>query len=377
MSDQPLDTIFADFVDGHTARVLRVKVNLTFADRHGALTIELPDGETTLRWEIESLRALPDQADNTAIVLGRAGDLETARLIIRDIPLAERLKQLCPHIKRVNKTPNLWRRLGILSVGAVSSVALLVFVLIPVMADQLATFLPPKGEQALGNSTFNQIRNALANNSELGLKICQSPSGDRALEKMRTRINDGADIPYDLQIYVLDHEMINAFALPGGIIVLFRGLLEDAESPEEVAGILGHEMGHVVHRDPTRLALRSAGSIGVLGLLLGDFAGGAAVLFLTERLIQASYSQDAEAASDVYAHQRLAEAGLPSSRMGDFFLRIINEYGNEPSLFSHLGSHPDLQGRVDAAIAADVVGRKNFRPVLTRGEWASLRVMCR
>lgn len=67
--------------------------------------------------------------------------------------------------------------------------------------------------------------------------------------------------------------------MPGGLIILFRGLIDAAESSDEVAAVYAHELGHVVARDPTRIALRSAGSIGVLGLLLGDFAGGAVVLF--------------------------------------------------------------------------------------------------
>ena len=82
---------------------------------------------------------------------------------------------------------------------------------------------------------------------------------------------------------------------PGGRLVFFRGLLEEAENPDEVAAVLAHEIGHVVYRDPTRDALRSAGSLGVLGLLFGDFAGGTVALFIANQLINASYSQAAEA----------------------------------------------------------------------------------
>ena len=76
---------------------------------------------------------------------------------------------------------------------------------------------------------------------------------------------------------------------------------------------------HVISRDPTRHALRSAGSIGVLGLLFGDFAGGAAVLFLTERLISAQYSQKAEIGADTFAHGVLEQAGINPGALGDMF----------------------------------------------------------
>jgi predicted Zn-dependent protease len=171
-------------------------------------------------------------------------------------------------------------------------------------------------------------------------------------------------------------EEVNAFALPGGHVTLLRGLLETAESPEEVAAVLAHEIGHVAHRDPTRLALRSAGSVGVLGLLLGDFAGGLVVLYLSEWLIQASYSRDAEAAADLYAHQMLASAGLPAEPMARFFQRLHDEYGDAEGLLSHLASHPDLTGRAAAARDADTVAGTGFVPVLTAGEWADLRAIC-
>ena len=112
-------------------------------------------------------------------------------------------------------------------------------------------------------------------------------------------------------------------------MVLFDGLLKKAASPEEVAGVVGHELGHVVNRDPTRLAFRSAGSVGILGMLVGDFTGGGLILVLTERLIAASYSQDAETAADEFAYEILGRAGLPTAPIGDFFDRMSEIVGEK------------------------------------------------
>jgi beta-barrel assembly-enhancing protease len=374
------DTVFADFMDGESARVLRVGVEVIQDADQTVLRIFPPGEVPPIDWPLSDLRTIPDQADKNAIVLacfGRDQGNQPARLMVSDPILAEHLRAACPDLQRRHKDPNVVKRLVKLSVGAFASVALIVFVLVPLMADQLATMLPPKGEKALGDTTFEQIRQALNQNTEFALPLCEEPVGRAALDKMLARLNPGTDFPYEISLHVLDHPMINAFALPGGHIVLFRGLLQDATSPEEIAGILGHEMGHVDHRDPTRLALRSAGSIGVLGLLLGDFAGGTVVLFLTEKLIQAQYSRGAEAASDAYSHALLADVGLPSAPMANFFIRIQDESENEgdESLLSHLASHPDVQGRVDAAVAADTVG-SDYIPVLTAGEWLALQNIC-
>ncbi len=361
---------FADYMDGVTARISRVCLKL----ESETLRIELPDGNSTEAWTLNDLRLIPDQADQTSIIIGRTGD-HPARIKITDLSLAAVLTRICPDLKRPSKTPHLMRRLAILSTSAVASVALIIFVLVPVMADQLALMLPAEGEKALGDTTYEQIRQALGDDSGLGVWECGNKEGVAALNKMVDRLTQASDFPYKIRMHVLDHEMVNAFALPGGHIILFRGLIKDARSAEEIAGVLGHEMGHVSNRDPTRLALRSAGSVGVLGLLLGDFAGGAAVLFLTEKLIQAQYSRGAEAGSDLFAHDMLAATGLPSAPMGDFFLRLKSDYGDEEGLLSHLASHPDLQGRADAARAADTVG-KDFEPVLTYLEWRQLKAIC-
>ncbi len=160
-------------------------------------------------------------------------------------------------------------------------------------------------------------------------KFCSTPDGDRALQRMLTRVESVSDVHLPLRVQVLDHKMINAFALPGGQIVLFRGLIDKADSPEEVAGVLAHEIGHVVNRDPTRIALRSAGSAGLLGLLLGDFTGATVTVALSEALLRSGYQREAEAAADDFANAALSAQGLPTKPFAGFFLKL-----NEMSVIS-------------------------------------------
>ncbi len=368
-----MSPVFADFVDGASARLWRVSVAMSGAKGDAALTIRLPDGQA-LVWPGAEVRRLPDQAGRDGDVYGLIGD-SPARLYVRSGDLNARISAVCPTLMRPHVPRGLMPRLLGLAVAAVASVALIVFVLVPVMADQLAVLLPPEGEQALGDATYEQIRNGLDSGNGLGLRECNRSAGVSALNAMARRLETAADLPYPLRLHVLKHDMINAFALPGGHIVLFEGLLKDARSAEEVASVLGHEMGHVAHRDPSRLALRSAGSIGVLGLLLGDFAGGAAILFLTEHLIQAQYSQGAESAADTYSHALLAASGLPTGPMADFFDRLHAKYGSESGMLSHLASHPDSLARSERARAANQVG-VDFVPVLSALQWADLKAIC-
>lgn len=363
--------LFADFLDGERARAERVGIALA----PGALAILRADGGR-LDWPLIELRVLPDQADRETLVLTRAGD-PLSRLILADKAAAAEIRQIAPAL---HKRPPVERKGRILgwAAGAIASVALIIFVLVPVMADQLATYLPPAGEKALGDATFERIRAALGEDM-LPVNTCEAPEGLGALAAMEARLNAGPDLPYPVEITVLDHDLVNAFAMPGGRIVLFRGLIEAADGPDEVAAVLAHEIGHVVNRDPTRDALRLAGSVGVLGLIFGDFAGGTVVLLLANELINAKYSQSAETGADDYAHALLTEAGLPPAALGTFFERLREEYGDAEGIFAHFSTHPQMTARIEAALAAqgsaEAAGRTGT-PSLDRAQWLALRRIC-
>jgi predicted Zn-dependent protease len=359
---------YADFFDGHGAAVRRVGVE------PGPVALRIvPAQGAPLDWRWEDLRRLPDQADPSRTVLARTGD-NAARLILPDGPLLATITARAPALDRAPPA----RRVGALlgwSVAAVASVALILTWLVPALADRLATILPPEGERVLGEATLTQIREALDETGFQPLPLCDDPTGRRALEAMTARLTGGVELSYPLTVSVLDHPMVNAFALPGGQVILFRGLIQTAGHPDEVASVLAHEIGHVAARDPTRIVLRTAGSIGVLGLLLGDFAGGSMVLFLTERMIQASYTQGAEAAADAYAARLLRDAGLPPAALAAMFRRMQAQGGEPPPMLRHFLSHPGLGDRIAASEAAAAPPGAP-RPSLSAAEWQALRGIC-
>ncbi|MDF1728462.1 MAG: M48 family metallopeptidase, partial [Sulfitobacter sp.] len=261
---QGFNALGAQFFDGD--RPVGQEISLHIAA--GILQIGLDDGQI-LRWPVEDVRRLPDMAGRKGTLLRLTTD-PVARLYIED-------SSLLPHLPQLTRPapPKGRGRLLAWACAAVAAVALQIGLLVPLLADNLAGFIPPQGERALGEATLGHIREALDETGLQPLATCEGAAGRAALDRMTERLVGDADFRQEMTVTVLDHKMINAFALPGGYVVLFRGLIEAAEGPDQVAAVLAHEIGHVVSRDPTRHALRSAGSIGVLGLLLGDFAGGA------------------------------------------------------------------------------------------------------
>ncbi len=369
-AEPPPPIAFADFFDGESAIAHRVEFELHDAAR--ILEIRPPEAPA-LRWPFDTLRRLPDQADPTRIVL-TSTERPLARLILRDddaitISLT-RLGKIDTRRPVRGK-----RRIAAWALGAMASVALIVFFLVPVMADQLARLLPPNGEQALGDATLGQIQSALAEDFAASVPLCTAPEGVAALAAMQARLGGDFDLPYDIDVTILDHAMVNAFALPGGRVVFFRGMIETATHPDQIAAVLAHEIGHVVARDPTRIALRSAGSLGVLGLLFGDFAGGAAVLFLVEQLIQADYTRDAEEAADDFGIRMLQAAKVNPAALGDLFEVIRAKYGDADGIVAHFMSHPSLGDRIEKARNATLPGQTTA-PILSEAEWRALQSVC-
>jgi Zn-dependent protease with chaperone function len=334
------------------------------------LEIGLPDSAAAgVRWPLDEIRQLEDIAGKEGVILRWAAD-PLARLHLSDLSALRHMPKL--HRRAPPKGRG---RLAMWAFGAVAAVAVQIGVLVPLLADRLATFVPPAGERALGEATFVQIRQALAGTGLPPLPICDNEAGVAALEEMLVALGVERDTDDAIKVFVLDHEMVNAFALPGGYVVFFRGMIDAAHSPNEIAAVLGHEVGHVVNRDPTRHALRSSGSIGILGLLFGDFAGGAAVLFLTEKLISANYAQAAESGADEFAYTALEDAGVSPAALGDMFERLRDKYGDTEGVVSHFVSHPTLTSRIDRSRAA-ANDEGEYGEILQDPAWIGLRNIC-
>ncbi|MCX7566801.1 M48 family metallopeptidase [Sulfitobacter sp. F26169L] len=372
MQDAPDGRIFdgrdSGYFDGD-APVPR-SVTLMVDTAAGVLEIGLPDSVAAgVRWPLDEIRQLDDTAGQQGVILRWTGD-PLARLHLADTLVLRHM----PHLTR-RAPPKGRGRLAAWAFAAVAAVAVQIGVLVPLLADRLATFVPPAGERALGEVTFGQIRQALAGTGLPPLPVCEGAQGLAALEKMLVSLGVERETDAAIKVFVLDHEMVNAFALPGGYVVFFRGMIDAALSPNEIAAVLAHEVGHVENRDPTRHALRSAGPIGILGLLLGDFAGGAAVLFLTEQLISANYAQGAESGADEFAYAALEDAGVSPAALGDMFDRLRAEYGDTDGIVSHFVSHPTLTSRIERSRAAAQPDR-SYRDILTDEDWASLQAVC-
>jgi predicted Zn-dependent protease len=234
--------------------------------------------------------------------------------------------------------------------------------------------MPLQTEINFGHAVISQMERLLGA-GESGSLVCRNPQGEAALNRLASRLMDGQDLQYAISFSVFDHEMVNAFAAPGGQIVILRGLLDKSDSPDEVAAVLAHEIGHVEARDPTRLMLRAAGSAGIVSIILGDVTGGSIIGIIGDQLLQSAYTRRAEAAADEFALAMLQDAGVNSAAFADFFDKLVGIEGNfvPPE---YLSSHPSSADRANRA-RDFAAGQGATDPVLTKAEWAALKGICK
>jgi beta-barrel assembly-enhancing protease len=167
-----------------------------------------------------------------------------------------------------------------------------------------------------------------------------------AVKAIVDRLNRGTADEFTYRVYVHDAPITNAFALPGGVLVVYTGLLRDAESAEQVAGVLAHEIAHVQRRHGMRRIAQSLGVVAALQLLVGDVSGVAAVAVhvLREATVN-NYSRQQEREADLDAVKLMANAGIDPRALAGFF-EVLQRKESGPSLPVWLATHPDLAERV-------------------------------
>jgi predicted Zn-dependent protease len=176
-----------------------------------------------------------------------------------------------------------------------------------------------------------------------GLKLIEGP----ALAMVRetgARLTQGS--PYQYEFYVADDKSVNAYAMPGGFVVMHSGLLALADSADEVAGVLAHEVSHVEKRHSLTGMAKTAGLYATVSLLIGDFGSLASA---GANLLNLKFSRDHEREADSEGLRLLVKAGLQPEPMAGFFRKMAKQGGGVPAFLS---THPASEERFAAIESA-------------------------
>ena len=208
-------------------------------------------------------------------------------------------------------------------------------------------------------------------------KQCTSDSGRAALAAMASRVAAASGDAPDFSVRVFDMPFINAFALPGGRVVLTGRLIKEADSAEEVAGVIAHELGHTAHLHPEASLVRNIGLQVLISLAtggsggdtLGDIAGVLAVL---------QYSRNAEREADDYAVDIMTKGDIDPKGLRHFFEKLNKKEwsivkGRWKDLSNMLSTHPGTKERIEFI---KPLPPGQARDVITPQQWEDLRKIC-
>lgn len=353
------------FNDGRSAARHPVTVSLAAE----WLTITSESGVVLRRWTYADLATSDRLRREDAVRLFSRAEPD-ARLTVADRRFFAALRRRAPGLFESGLAHRAGRRRAALIAIALAGVVLAAWYGVPALSQGLVHLVPGAWEQNAGR--------ALKARMVGGDRECERAAGTAALRHLTAALTAVIDEPPDLTVSVVERGVVNAFALPGGQIVLFSGLIDKAGAADEVASVLAHEIGHEVLRHPLQALIRHVGVGIVAELLTGDGGGVAgAVGEWAGLLLLLSYSRDMEREADAYGRSLLRRSRIGTAGMARFFERLDAE---DPNIFGRMGdlgallsTHPDPHSRseeAERAATADAVA------ALTPAQWAALRSIC-
>jgi predicted Zn-dependent protease len=192
------------------------------------------------------------------------------------------------------------------------------------------------------------------------------------------RVSKAASVSTPFRVRVYDWSLMNAFAVPGGQIVLTKGLIDKAETADEVAGVLAHEMGHGIELHPETGIIRSIGLAAAVEVMLGGSGGALANAGLV--LAQLDYSRGAERQADQRALELLEGASIAPKGLADFFTRVMKMEEDDGSYAAKAGKIGWLRSHPPAAERAEIIRHQHdypSTPALDAQAWQDLKSICR
>jgi len=170
-----------------------------------------------------------------------------------------------------------------------------------------------------------------------------------------------------IRLHVVRNSEVNAFALPAGRMIINSGLIDYCRSPEEVAGVVAHEMAHIEHRHVMKKLVKEVG-LAMLMAIAGGQSGGDIVRQTARTLSSTAFDRDLERDADTTAVGYMANAGIDPGALAGFLYRLSQEKVDLPGAFEWISTHPKSGDR-----AADILKSKSGRPFTHRPIADSLR----
>ncbi len=356
------------YLDGQTAARQRVSIQLMRLGLH--VTTERGD---TLWWPYEEIRQTQGFYSGEQVRIERGGEFAEA-LLVSDKEFLVQLHQIAPELATKFHDPARRKTRGRLALlAALASIGILVVLYlwgIPALSGFVASLVPVSWEERLGQAVVEHLAPPAIR--------CTDTNRTPVISEILTALTTHSPTsPYTIRVILVNDSSINAFAAPGGTIVLLRGLLEKTQTPEELAGILAHELQHILNRHSTRALIQHVSMGLLLAAITGNTSGTAAYGLEGARILGSlRYSRQNEEAADAGGMRMLLEAGIDPMGMIAFLELLKKRTSESPSILKYLSTHPGTEDRIEKL--KSLAGQSQHRPakLLAGHDWSEIKKIC-
>ncbi len=336
----PFDIVY---FDGKNSKLHQGK--LTFIPDFWEITLSNNEEiYATILWEINKINATESVGGVNTF---KYGTYPQETLECQNPQIVNEIKSKYPSTKLFSSTSHWALTRGLSSILAIAlCVILLGFAFyklaLPPIASHFAQQIPQSYEEQLGNLMLDNIVNQDPKETS-SFSYTKNNRQSVLANKFASQINFNSS--YKINVTVVNSEQINAFALPGGNVVVFSGLLKKLKTKEEFAALLGHEVAHINKKHSLKNIFRSLSGYLFLSLVTSDINGITTIILENaNNLSNLSYSRELETEADAYAIEVLNNNKINPVGLLKLFKVLKNESKFEP--YEILNSHPLTNNRI-------------------------------
>lgn len=234
-------------------------------------------------------------------------------------------------------------REALVLVAGIAGAGFALFIVIALAVEVLVPWIPTSFEvRVFSSASLVDLLGAEGDEAD--------PRAERVAELLDRLARHWPENPYAFRVAIHEESTPNALAFPGGLVVVTSGLLEQAESENELAFVLAHELGHFRHRDHLRGIGRGVAFALVMGALgLGGNGGATQLAALSGQLAARGFDRDQERDADRFGLALVQQEYGHVAGAWDFFERLPDPEGSvEKEIVHYLATHPLNEERIQA-----------------------------
>jgi len=363
-------TWHGQYFDGHSPIAQQVSIDVTSS----GLNIQ-GISEPSLHWAYQDIHQTQGRYEGEEVRLERTNDHHDL-LVVNDANFLTALHGLAPNkVRHLHNPRTRALRLWLTVTAGIFSIPLIWVVYakgVPALSGPLTSLIPYSWETQLGDALVEEI----------------APSNERCLDPLllektnvlvQTLVSTVETVPYTFRLAIIDKPILNALALPGGHIIIFRGLLESTETPEELTGVLAHEIQHVLQRHGMRLLVQNMTLGLIIGALTGDISGIMTFVLEGAHVLQTlSYSRSAEEEADRKGMALLLAAKINPDGMVSFFEYLKEQHGGKDfyPMWRYLSTHPTAGDRVENLRQQAHATTQSSHSLFPLDDWQQITNLC-